>query len=63
LSFRLLKVGGIMIFDDYGWGNHRGTLLHPKPGIDAFLDVYADQLVVLRKEYQVAIKKLESPQG
>ncbi len=62
LSFRLLKVGGIMIFDDYGWGNHRGTLLHPKPGIDAFLEVYADQLVVLRKEYQVAIKKIESPQ-
>ncbi len=61
LSFRLLKVGGIMIFDDYGWGNHRGTLLHPKAGIDAFLEVFADQLVVLRKEYQVAIKKTDSP--
>jgi predicted O-methyltransferase YrrM len=63
LSFRLMRVGGIMIFDDYGWGNHKGTLLHPKAGIDAFLDVFADQLVILRKEYQVAIRKIESPEG
>ena len=33
LSFRKLKVGGIMIFDDYGWGGPDLT----KKGIDGFL--------------------------
>jgi predicted O-methyltransferase YrrM len=36
LSFRKLKKGGIMIFDDYGWGGPDLT----KRGIDGFLSGY-----------------------
>jgi len=36
LSFRKLKVGGYLIFDDYGWGGPDLT----QRGIDAFLSSY-----------------------
>lgn len=55
LSFRKLKVGGIMIFDDYGWG---GPLM-TKKGIDAFLGGYHKRIEFLgEKNTQVFIKKL-----
>ena len=36
LAFRKLKVGGYMIFDDYGWGGPDLT----QRGIDGFLSAY-----------------------
>jgi predicted O-methyltransferase YrrM len=58
LSFRLLKPGGIMIFDDYKWEVYAGTLNNPQPGIDAFLNNYCDEYSIIFKDYQVALKKL-----
>jgi predicted O-methyltransferase YrrM len=58
LSFRLLKVGGIMAFDDYKWDDSR--LRHeglPRPAIDAFLKVYAKKISVLFKGSQVWVGK------
>jgi predicted O-methyltransferase YrrM len=55
LSFRKLKKGGIMIFDDYGWGGPDVT----QRGIDAFLSGYykkIDNLGIV--DCQVIIKKL-----
>lgn len=43
LSFRKLKVGGIMIFDDYGWGGPNLT----KKGIDGFLSGYHKKIDIL----------------
>lgn len=42
LSFELLRVGGLMIFDDYLWGLGRDSepLMNPKLGIDSFLNCY-----------------------
>lgn len=44
LAFRLLRVGGIMAFDDYVWSepltNSRDFLRCPKPGIDAFTSTH-----------------------
>lgn len=44
LAFRLLRVGGLLIFDDYLWNNdaqHPNDILWvPKPGIDAFMNVH-----------------------
>jgi len=55
LSFRKLKVGGIMIFDDYGWGGPDLT----QRGIDAFLAGYNKKILKLgEKDTQVFIKKL-----
>jgi predicted O-methyltransferase YrrM len=57
LAFRLLKKGGIMIFDDYTWGRQLPLREIPAVGIDAFVYVFADQLEVLEKNSQMIIKK------
>jgi hypothetical protein len=57
LAFPLLKEGGIMIFDDYTWGQGLSFWDIPRTGIDAFLLVYGNQLEVLEKNSQVIIKK------
>jgi len=54
LSFRKLKVGGTMIFDDYGWGGPDLT----KRGIDGFLNGYHKRITILgEKESQVFLVK------
>ena len=57
--FRLLRVGGIVGFDDYLWNdpkfNQHGT---PKPAIDAFLLCYRHKIELLEKGEQVWIRKL-----
>ena len=58
LAFKLLKQGGIMIFDDYEWNVHQDILMMPKLAIDAFLAIYQRQYELLHKGYQVIIKKL-----
>jgi len=57
LSWGLLKPGGIMAFDDYEWDHPDGTDKNPKPAIDAFLVKYKDELEVIRKGWQVWVKK------
>ena len=59
MAFRMLKPGGILIFDDYPWQHPAGTVgkLPPKPGIDAFLTVLQHELTVLHKEWQVIVRK------
>jgi predicted O-methyltransferase YrrM len=54
LSWPLLKVDGIMVFDDYQW---RVMESRPGPAIDAFLAVHADRYHLLHKEYQVVVRK------
>jgi hypothetical protein len=54
LAFRKVKVGGRLIFDDYGWGGPDLT----KRGIDSFLHGYRHRIVVLgSRESQVFIQK------
>lgn len=54
LSYRKLKTGGIMIFDDYGWGGENLT----KRGIDSFLSGYHKKISILgEQQTQVFIKK------
>ena len=54
LSFRKLKKGGIMIFDDYGWGGPDLT----KRGIDGFLWGYHKCITYLgKKDSQLFISK------
>lgn len=59
LSWSLLKVGGILIFDDYGWGVHTtDEKQKPKLAIDAFLSAYVEHYTLLEKGWQVYLKKL-----
>jgi len=57
LSFRLIKKGGIIIFDDYLWGEGKATIDKPKIAVDSFLSVYSNRCKVLYKGYQVIIEK------
>jgi hypothetical protein len=65
LAWDLLKPGGIMIFDDYGFvrapsGNQSQALV-PKPAIDAFLLAFRHHIDVLHQDYQVIVKKKVEP--
>ena len=44
LAFRKCKVGGWLLFDDYGWGGPDAT----QAGIDAFLRVYGHRLTNIK---------------
>ena len=52
MAFQLLRVGGLMIFDDYLWSmdqpGHQDIMKMPKPAIDAFLNVFQRKMQVYR---------------
>lgn len=59
LSWRLLKVGGILTFDDYrDWNFYKDEILCPKLAITSFLKIYKNQYEVVDVDYQIALKKL-----
>lgn len=59
LSWSVLKDGGILIFDDYGWGAHTtDEKQKPKLGIDAFLSAYKEHYEMIQMGWQVFIKKI-----
>lgn len=59
LSFDLLKPRGIMIFDDYLWGEPlKNPFMTPKVAIDSFVKTYGKYLKVVDVGYQLAIEKL-----
>lgn len=59
LSWGLLKVGGIMVFDDYQWRLHQRDTLRPKLAIDSFCKVYGDYLQIVYNGYRLAVKKIK----
>lgn len=60
LAWRLLKVGGLMIFDDYEWNFYSEAELNPKPGINAFLHGFNGWFELVFIGYQVVIRKCGS---
>lgn len=59
LSWPLLKTGGVMIWDDYGWLVGDDPIRGPKPAIDAFLACYRTQYKVLHIGYQFIVQKIQ----
>jgi len=57
LAWRYLKNGGLMILDDYEWHVPNNPLLEPKIAIDSFLAVFSGRYELLRKEFQVIVRK------
>lgn len=51
MAFPLLRVGGVMIFDDYTWfqGSQtaRDPLQMPKPAVDAFLNLFTRKMCLI----------------
>lgn len=59
-AFRLLKIGGIMIFDDYLWDFYRHAQDNPCAAINAFLRLKHDDLEIIYIGAQVHIRKTKS---
>ncbi|MHB0960811.1 MAG: class I SAM-dependent methyltransferase [Pirellulaceae bacterium] len=63
LSWRLLKEGGMLIFDDYQWagsfavGTSDKPSDFPKTAIDAFVQCFGDHLEVTHNAYQIILRK------
>ncbi|CAM8387496.1 Methyltransferase domain containing protein [Candidatus Methylopumilus planktonicus] len=56
--FDLLKVGGIMVFDDYFWRHHPEDRHNPAFAINTFLKYKAMSLKIVRFYYQIIIQKI-----
>ncbi len=60
MAFEILKVGGVLAWDDYEWTVMPRPVDCPKLGIDGFLAAYADRIEILQpRGWQVAVKKLK----
>lgn len=57
--WRLVKPGGVVVWDDYLWELWNDKLRQPKLGVDAFLACYEGMYEVIAKEWQVCLKKLK----
>jgi hypothetical protein len=58
LSFKALKVGGIMAFDDYHWEHDsKNPKLEPKMGIDKFIQEHSGKIFVYIVLNQVWLSK------
>jgi predicted O-methyltransferase YrrM len=60
LAFPLLKPHGILIFDDYTH-NKEHDVNCPRLGIDAFLNIYSNDIKVLFTGWQVILMKRKQP--
>lgn len=58
LCWRSLKVGGIMLFDDYLLKRGNDRELEVKIACDAFLKVFANDLEVIHQGYQLCIRRM-----
>ena len=58
-SFRHLTPGGILAFDDYGYGIHLEEFEKPSIAIDFFLKAFKNQIEILINNYQVWVVKKE----
>ena len=57
LSWKILKNGGVLIFDDYRWNKLEKNIDKPKIAIDSFLKIYSNEIKILAMKYQVLVQK------
>ncbi len=59
LTWRLVKVGGMIIFDDYGFLFPQGIEEDPpRVAIDAFISIFKKKVKLIHQGYQVLIEKI-----
>lgn len=58
LGWGLVKVGGLIIFDDYDFQFTQNPLQNPKVGIDGFLSAFSAKIKILQRDYQVVVEKV-----
>lgn len=59
LGWRLLKIGGVMICDDYLYDRYLDPLWTPKTAIDAFLNCYRHYYQLLQQNQLVILRKVD----
>lgn len=59
MCWPLLKHGGVMCFDDYLWGERDQLLRRPKMAVDAFMNIYASEILPVYIGAQMMIAKGE----
>ena len=57
MAWPLLKPAGFMVFDDYLWGPPRDVLHRPKAAIDAFCNLFAEEVEIIHVGYQLVVRK------
>lgn len=57
MAWPLLKPKGLMVFDDYMWGNPRDALHRPKIAIDAFTTIFGETAETIHVGYQLVVRK------
>lgn len=61
-AFRCLKVGGLLFFDDYIWKKQltrSNPTQTPKLAINAFLEIYGDNVELIHQSRQVFVRKIK----
>jgi predicted O-methyltransferase YrrM len=58
MAWPLLKPKGLMVFDDYLWTPNARDILHrPKAAIDAFINLFAEEVEIVHIGYQLIVRK------
>lgn len=57
MAWPLLNPKGLMVFDDYMWGDPRDVLHRPKVAIDAFTNIFAEEAEIIHVGYQLVVRK------
>ncbi len=58
LTYRLLKVGGVLIFDDYEFEGWAESYRNPKSAILSFFNIYRQQFKLLHKGRQFILERV-----
>jgi predicted O-methyltransferase YrrM len=58
LAYPLLRVGGLIAFDDYGWRRFADVNDNPKVAVDAFTNIFWKRLGLVSAGYQAFFRKL-----
>jgi len=58
MAWPLLKTEGFMVFDDYTWTPNARDILHrPKIAVDAFVNIFAEEVEFVHIGYQLIVRK------
>ena len=57
MAWPLLKQGGLMVFDDYLWGQSRDILHRPRLAVDFFVNIFAESLDIVHIGHQFVVRK------
>jgi predicted O-methyltransferase YrrM len=57
MAWPLLKPGGLLVFDDYLWGESRDILHRPRLAVDFFVNIFAESLDIVHIGHQFVVRK------